>query len=487
MTGLFVSYRTSDGSAWARLLAENLTARFGPTTVFMDTEGGLKPGDPFPEVLADALGSCQALLAVIGPNWVRASDDAGRRLIDLPGDWVRKEITGALGRNIPVVPVLVGGAPYLKESELPEDLRPLAKRTAAELSEKGWGRDVGALALRLTELTKLRTVDDVAAASSGLGLLRALFARVPAVAASVSASREVIENTSRQLRKLQLHKSLHDELHTIEAGCLQPLEAASGGSLRLYKVTFTGAAGRIKAELATGETTLRDELLERLEGVSEAFQRAAAVSAAAEARAELLAALQLLLTGLAPRLDHGIAEAAKDVDLDRLLALLDDVRAKLPAAPRGADPELAPLVEGTASLHRLRDELAARVEEHGKLQVLDSRLRTACVAGLPAASLAAEWGRIKKVAAQLPAMPLTPELRDQAADLAASAADVDAAFAAGDLSAPDPLRDHFTLVSRVFRDVDRALKTYSMRLAEVSQPLELVLDMLGPATPAAQA
>ena len=62
------------------------------------------------------------------------------------------EVSAALKRNIPVVPVLVGGAAMPSREELPQELQGLARRNAYELSDRRWNYD-------LTELAKyLRNV-----------------------------------------------------------------------------------------------------------------------------------------------------------------------------------------------------------------------------------------------------------------------------------------------------------------------------------------
>ena len=61
------------------------------------------------------------------------------RRIDDPTDFVRIEIEAALQRQIPIVPVLVGEARMPMENDLPEPLRPLVFRNAAELRS---GRDM---------------------------------------------------------------------------------------------------------------------------------------------------------------------------------------------------------------------------------------------------------------------------------------------------------------------------------------------------------
>jgi tetratricopeptide (TPR) repeat protein len=73
------------------------------------------------------------LLAIIGPDWVTTTRD-GRRRLDDPDDWVRREIVTSLGLGrVVVTPVLVGGAPLPAADELPEDLRALPARQAVEV------------------------------------------------------------------------------------------------------------------------------------------------------------------------------------------------------------------------------------------------------------------------------------------------------------------------------------------------------------------
>jgi hypothetical protein len=56
------------------------------------------------------VGGCAAVLAIIGPRWTDARNNAGQRRLEDADDFVRIELEAALARNIPVVPVLVGHA-----------------------------------------------------------------------------------------------------------------------------------------------------------------------------------------------------------------------------------------------------------------------------------------------------------------------------------------------------------------------------------------
>src|SRR5262249_21168504 len=97
------------------------------------------------------VAGCDVLLAVIGPNWLRAKNEAGQRRLDNPEDYVRLEIAAALARKIRVVPVLVDGARIPKADELPDDLKPLVRRTAIEVRNALFGRDADALADNIFE------------------------------------------------------------------------------------------------------------------------------------------------------------------------------------------------------------------------------------------------------------------------------------------------------------------------------------------------
>ena len=90
----------------------------------------IDPGLDFVEAIQEAVGSCDALLAVIGRQWLTSADVSGHRRLDNPEDFVRLEITTALERRIRVIPVLIGGVSMPRSTELPDVLQPLARRQA---------------------------------------------------------------------------------------------------------------------------------------------------------------------------------------------------------------------------------------------------------------------------------------------------------------------------------------------------------------------
>lgn len=140
MSGIFISYRRQDSRGDAGRLATDLKAAFGEEQIFRDIET-IEAGSDFAKAIGDAVGSCDVLLAVIGPSWLTTSDKNRRRLDD-PDDFVRLEIVAALNRGIGVIPVLVGDATMPRREDLPKPLHKLARRQAHELSDSRWAFDV---------------------------------------------------------------------------------------------------------------------------------------------------------------------------------------------------------------------------------------------------------------------------------------------------------------------------------------------------------
>jgi TIR domain len=135
---IFISYRREGGQAWAGRLYDHLNKRFA-SKIFMDVD--MEPGIDFVEAIEKSVSSCDVLIAVIGKDWVTASEKGGRRRLDNPEDFVRTEIRIALKRGIRVIPVLVEGASMPQADELPDDLKLLARRNALNVSHDRFGSD----------------------------------------------------------------------------------------------------------------------------------------------------------------------------------------------------------------------------------------------------------------------------------------------------------------------------------------------------------
>ncbi len=174
MPGIFINYRRDDAPGVAGRLYDHLARKFTRGRLFIDVDA-IKPGLDFVKQLDTQVSQCDALLAVIGPHWLTATDSKGKRRLDDPHDYVRIEIASALKRDIPVIPVLIDGAEMPAEADLPEDLAPLARRHALELRHTRFASDadaiVSALHTVLPETKQKRTLPLVAAALLALVLI----------------------------------------------------------------------------------------------------------------------------------------------------------------------------------------------------------------------------------------------------------------------------------------------------------------------------
>jgi hypothetical protein len=133
MAGIFISYRRKDSAGWAGPIAQSLRDSFGDDQVFIDIEA-IDAGSDFTAIIESKLDSANVALVLIGPNWLTASDKGQRRLDD-PKDLTRLEVATALNRDIPVVPVLLGGGSMPTAEELPEDIRNLTLRNAFDITD----------------------------------------------------------------------------------------------------------------------------------------------------------------------------------------------------------------------------------------------------------------------------------------------------------------------------------------------------------------
>ena len=151
MPRIFISYRREDVGGDAGRLADHLNRRFGAASVFLDIDT-IDPGTDFERALTSSLQETAAMLVVIGPRWTAQVKADGSRRLDDPNDYVRREVEAALGRDIPVVPVLVQGARLPAKEELPESLAALVKRQAAPIDHAEFHDDAERLCDRLAKV-----------------------------------------------------------------------------------------------------------------------------------------------------------------------------------------------------------------------------------------------------------------------------------------------------------------------------------------------
>jgi len=155
--GIFISYRRQETGDLAGRLYDRLADRFGEARVFMDVDT-IELGVDFTEVITRAVGTCEVLLAVIGPHWLTANDQDGHRRLDDPDDVVRLEIEAALARDVRVIPILVGGAVMPRSQELPASLGRLARRNGLSVRHDSFRSDMARLVAAIERVVDTSTL-----------------------------------------------------------------------------------------------------------------------------------------------------------------------------------------------------------------------------------------------------------------------------------------------------------------------------------------
>jgi len=141
---VFISYRRADSQYQADRLCQIFRSVVPEPdeNIFIDIDN-IPYGVDFEMHLISQVGRCEILLALIGGQWLEATDPTtGKRRLDLPGDFVRIEISSALERGIKVVPVLFDGARVPAESDLPDSLKLLSKRNGIQVNRMSFENDV---------------------------------------------------------------------------------------------------------------------------------------------------------------------------------------------------------------------------------------------------------------------------------------------------------------------------------------------------------
>jgi hypothetical protein len=121
---VFISYRRDDSLAFAGRLADFIRTKYGPQSVFLDTEN-VASGSNWSKRIHSGLEACSGLIVVISPKWqARLSDE---------DDWPRMEIRAAIDANKPILPIVSDMSLVPSRDELPSDICALADQQALEV------------------------------------------------------------------------------------------------------------------------------------------------------------------------------------------------------------------------------------------------------------------------------------------------------------------------------------------------------------------
>jgi hypothetical protein len=140
---VFVNYRVGDQDTVAALIAKVLRDQFGQDRVFQASTS-IRPSEPFPEKILEAVRGAAVLLAVIGERWQPQTWSEP--------DWVRREIAEAITANVSIIPVLIGAIRPMRDSDLPDDIKALANLQYMRMHYRSVSPDVSNLIRELVVL-----------------------------------------------------------------------------------------------------------------------------------------------------------------------------------------------------------------------------------------------------------------------------------------------------------------------------------------------
>lgn len=133
---VFINHRHEDARALGAGLHDVLGLKLPGDDIFIDVQ--IQKGDDYAEAIDRAIAGSNAVLVLIGSDWLTLRNDKGVRRLDEPKDYVRREIRTALRCNVRIIPVLFDGATMPKGSEVPADIAGFTRFQAARLSDAHW-------------------------------------------------------------------------------------------------------------------------------------------------------------------------------------------------------------------------------------------------------------------------------------------------------------------------------------------------------------
>ena len=150
---VLICYRREDAPDAAGRLHDHLNYQYGAQRVLIDLDD-VPLGVNFVDHVAEHVQGCSAVVVIIGRHWLTATGKRGNRRLEDDFDYVRLVVAAALRLNVPILPVFVQDAEMPAADELPEDIRPLARRNGIELSATRWQSGVERLIKELDRLMK---------------------------------------------------------------------------------------------------------------------------------------------------------------------------------------------------------------------------------------------------------------------------------------------------------------------------------------------
>lgn len=124
---IFISYRRSDTPHITGRIYDRLAKEIPEQQIFLDVDA-IPYGVDFKQHISATINRTAVMLTVIGAHWANRSWWVPRwfRWLGSAEDFVRSEIEAALDAGVPIIPVLIDGAPMPTVGKLPSSISELA-------------------------------------------------------------------------------------------------------------------------------------------------------------------------------------------------------------------------------------------------------------------------------------------------------------------------------------------------------------------------
>jgi hypothetical protein len=147
---IFISYRRDDTPLEADSLKAHLATHLEAEFI-LDVDS-IPLGKNFVNYIREQVSFCDAMIVVIGGQWMSIEGPQGGARIQDPRDWVHVEIKAALERDIPLFPVLIDDASAPDPDELPQAIAELGQLNAARLRRQDWAPGCLYMATKVREV-----------------------------------------------------------------------------------------------------------------------------------------------------------------------------------------------------------------------------------------------------------------------------------------------------------------------------------------------
>ena len=152
---IFICYRRSDTGGYAGRLFDHLTKEYGSDAVLFDVEIE-GTAEILQEWVNRVVPSSSVVLVLIGHKWIE--NDQGRRRLEEPQDIVRFEIELALSNEVPLIPILIDGAPFPIAQDIPDSIRKLVHFKGYEINNSFWEAKLKAIIEAISSVSKVHTI-----------------------------------------------------------------------------------------------------------------------------------------------------------------------------------------------------------------------------------------------------------------------------------------------------------------------------------------